>query len=85
MGPALKPHGLSPGDCDHAIGDVNDTIAVRRALHDCEAVIHAGSAYSYALPLVQAEMIARSMQAAGAPVVITYPGGVWGPPRPVLG
>jgi nucleoside-diphosphate-sugar epimerase len=85
MGPALKPHGLSPGDCDHAIGDVNDTAAVRRALHDCEAVIHAGSAYSYALPLVQAEMIARSMQAAGAPVVITYPGGVWGPHDPYWG
>ena len=148
IGPALKPHGLSPGDCEHAVGDVTDSAAVRRALHDCEAVIHAGSAYSYALPFwrssalmktnvdgtanvlraahemrmdpivyvssswaivqstptvvtevtppgnppdaypqskVRAEMIARSLQAAGAPVVITYPGGVWGPHDPHWG
>ena len=34
---------------------------------------------------VRAEQIARAMQAAGAPVVITYPGGVWGPHDPHWG
>src|SRR5215510_1009584 len=148
IGPALKPHGLTPGDCEHAVGDVNDDAAIRRALHGCEGVIHAGSAYTYALPFwrtsalmktnvdgtanvlraahemrmdpivyvssswaliqsepvvvtedtppgdppdaypqskVRAERIARSLQAAGAPVVITYPGGVWGPHDPHWG
>lgn len=148
IGPALKPHGLSPGDCEHTVGDVNDTAAIHRALHGCEAVIHAGSAYTYAEPLwrssalmrtnvsgtanvlraaherrldpivyvssswtivqskpavvseatppgnppdayprskVRAERIARRMQAEGAPVVITYPGGVWGPNDPNWG
>ena len=148
IGPALKPHGLSPSDCEHTVGDVNDTAAISRALHGCEAVIHAGSAYTYALPFwrssalmktnvngtanvlraahqkrmdpivyvssswaivqskptvvneetppgnppdayprskMRAERIARRMQAEGAPVVITYPGGVWGPHDPHWG
>ena len=37
IGPALKPHGLSPGDCEHTVGDVNDTAAINRALDGCEA------------------------------------------------
>lgn len=148
IGPALSPHGLSPGAIEHAVGDVNDASAVRRALNDCDAVIHAGSAYAYALPFwrsssllktnvdgtatvlraahemkkdpivyvssswalvqpqpavlteetppdhppeayprskVQAEVIARTMQADGVPIVITYPGGVWGPHDPHWG
>jgi len=60
MGPALKPHGLSPGDCEHAVGDVNDTAAIRRALHDCEAVIHAGSAYAYALPFWRSSALMKT-------------------------
>lgn len=149
IAPALKPHGLTPADVDHVIGDVNDGASVRRALEGCEAVVHAGSAYVYALPFwkssslmttnvegtsnvlrlahsmgmdpivhvsslwaivqsglsavlteetppgdppdpyprskVLAERIARDMQAAGAPIVITYPGGVWGPHDPHWG
>jgi nucleoside-diphosphate-sugar epimerase len=148
VAPALEPHGLSPSDCEYAVADVNDAAAIRRGLEGCEAVIHAGSAYTYALPFwraaeliktnvrgtgnvlqtahemhldpivyvssswailqsrpttltettppghppdaypqskAQAEVIARNMQAAGAPIVITYPGGVWGPHDPHWG
>lgn len=148
IAPALQPHALSAGDCDHAVGEVTDTMAVRRALEGCEAVIHAGAAYTYALPFwrsralintnvngtatvlraahemhmdpivhvssswailqskptvlseesppgqppdayprskAQAELIARDLQAKGAPVVITYPGGLWGPFDPRWG
>jgi nucleoside-diphosphate-sugar epimerase len=31
------------------------------------------------------ELVARELQAAGAPVTITYPGGVWGPNDPNMG
>lgn len=34
---------------------------------------------------VQAERVARTLQAGGAPVVITYPAGVWGPHDPYWG
>lgn len=34
---------------------------------------------------VQAERVARALQADGAPVVITYPAGVWGPHDPYWG
>ena len=40
---------------------------------------------SYARSKVDAERVARTMQDEGAPVVITYPGGVWGPHDPTLG
>ena len=36
----------------------------------------------YARSKADAERTARAMQADGAPVVITYPGAVWGPERP---
>ena len=146
--PALKPHGLSPGDFEHATGDVNDIQSVRRALEGCDAVIHAGSAYVFNLPFwkssalmktnvegtanvlrtahemgldpivyvstswvilqskpvviseespignppdaypqskVRAELVARELQAAGAPVVTTYLGMTWGPHDPHWG
>jgi dihydroflavonol-4-reductase len=40
---------------------------------------------SYARSKVDAERLARAMQDEGAPVVITYPGGVWGPNDPTQG
>ncbi len=146
--PALKPHGLSSADVEHAVGDVNDVDSVRAALEGCEAVVHAGSAFTNNLPFwkssslmqtnvggtrnvlrtahelgldpivyvssvwaiiqskptvltddmpvsdppepyprskVEAELIARELQDAGASVVITYPGGVWGPHDPYWG
>jgi nucleoside-diphosphate-sugar epimerase len=40
---------------------------------------------SYARSKVDAERVARALQDDGAPVVITYPGGVWGPHDPTQG
>jgi UDP-glucose 4-epimerase len=40
---------------------------------------------SYARSKVDAERVARALQDEGAPVVITYPGGVWGPLDPTQG
>jgi nucleoside-diphosphate-sugar epimerase len=40
---------------------------------------------SYARSKVDAERMARAFQDEGAPVVITYPGGVWGPNDPTMG
>jgi dihydroflavonol-4-reductase len=148
MEPALKPHGISVSDVEHATGDVTDLASVKSALEGCDAVVHAGSAYAYNLPfwkssslmktnvegtanvlrtahemgldpivqvssilsIVQkaptvltedapvshppgaysrskaaSESLAREMQEAGAPVVITYPGAVWGPYDPHWG
>lgn len=39
----------------------------------------------YARSKADAERVARAMQADGAPVVITYPGAVWGPDDPTRG
>ncbi len=39
----------------------------------------------YARSKAAAERIARRLQTAGAPLVIFYPGGVWGPHHPSLG
>ena len=39
----------------------------------------------YARSKADAERVARAMQADGAPVVITYPGAVWGPNDPTRG
>lgn len=40
---------------------------------------------AYSKSKAAAEHVARSFQAGGAPVVITYPGSVWGPHDPYLG
>jgi nucleoside-diphosphate-sugar epimerase len=39
----------------------------------------------YASSKAGGEVAARELQAAGGPVVITYPGGIWGPHDPNLG
>lgn len=39
----------------------------------------------YGRSKAKAEQVARRLQDEGAPVVITYPGGVWGPHDPYLG
>jgi nucleoside-diphosphate-sugar epimerase len=140
---ALDPLGVEPPE--HAVGDVTDAEAVRRALDGCDAVLHAANVYSfdvrdvrrmqqdnrrgteivltsaqqlgldpivhvssyvallpsagplradsplgqpkvpYARSKVETERIARDLQQAGAPVVITRPGMVWGPHDPHLG
>ena len=43
------------------------------------------SAELYAGSKAGGELVARQLQADGAPIVITYPGGVWGPYDPNLG
>ena len=40
---------------------------------------------TYARSKADAERVARALQADGAPVVITYPGAVWGPDDPTRG
>jgi nucleoside-diphosphate-sugar epimerase len=40
---------------------------------------------AYNISKAETEQVARDMQSAGAPVVITYPGMVWGPHDPHLG
>lgn len=39
----------------------------------------------YAKSKRDSELVARGLQAKGSPVIITYPGGVWGPEDPYLG
>jgi dihydroflavonol-4-reductase len=140
---ALDPLGVQPPE--HAVGDVTDAEAVRRALEGCDAVLHAANVFSfdvrdvvrmqqdnrrgtevvlgtaqelgldpivhvssyvallpsegtlrpdspvgepnvpYAHSKAESERIARDLQQAGAPVVITRPGMVWGPHDPHLG
>lgn len=42
-------------------------------------------ALPYSRSKAEAERVARALQAGGAPLVITYPGGVWGPGDPYAG
>jgi nucleoside-diphosphate-sugar epimerase len=140
---ALDPLGVEAPK--HAVGDVTDAEAVRRALEGCDAVLHAANVFSfdvrdvarmqqanrrgtevvlttaqqlgldpivhvssyvallpsdgplrpdsplgepkvpYARSKVETERVARDLQRAGAPVVITRLGMVWGPNDPHLG
>jgi nucleoside-diphosphate-sugar epimerase len=143
---AVAPLGLEAGDLEAVVGDVTDPAAVEQAVRGCEAMVHAGSVYSFdgrdagrirqvnvrgtdlvlgvahragLDPIVyvssfvallppngrtltpdspvghppgpylgskaEAERVARRYQQAGAPVVITYPGGVLGLHDPHLG
>ena len=54
-----------------------------RVLSTDDEVGHATS--PYARSKAEAERFARRLQADGAPVVITYPGGIWGPDDPTRG
>jgi dihydroflavonol-4-reductase len=40
---------------------------------------------AYSRSKAESELVARQLQAEGAPVTIVYPGGIWGPQAPVLG
>jgi dihydroflavonol-4-reductase len=44
---ALTPLDLQLPDLDTMVGDVTDPAAVDQAVRDCEAVVHAGSVYSF--------------------------------------
>jgi dihydroflavonol-4-reductase len=44
---ALTPLGLQAADLDTMAGDVTDPAAVEQAVRDCEAVVHAGSVFSF--------------------------------------
>jgi dihydroflavonol-4-reductase len=46
VAPAVAPLGLRPSDLDTIVGDVTDPAAVEEAVRGCEAVVHAGSAFS---------------------------------------
>jgi dihydroflavonol-4-reductase len=43
------------------------------------------SPYPYATSKRESDLVARALQERGAPVVITYPSGVWGPHDPAAG
>jgi dihydroflavonol-4-reductase len=44
---ALGPLGLQPADLETMVGDVTDAAAVDQAVRGCQAVVHAGSVYSF--------------------------------------
>jgi dihydroflavonol-4-reductase len=47
VAPAVAPLGLQAADLDTVVGDVTDPEAVQRAVQGCQAVVHAGSVYSF--------------------------------------
>ena len=47
VAPALVPLGLQAANLDTMVGDVTDAAAVDQAVRGCEAVVHAGSVYSF--------------------------------------
>jgi dihydroflavonol-4-reductase len=47
VAPAVAPLGLQAADLDIAVGDVTDPEAVQRAVQGCQAVVYAGSVYSF--------------------------------------
>lgn len=63
---------------------VSSVVALARKTHDAltEDSAPGKPVGAYAISKLRQEVFARSLQASGAPVVITYPGAVWGPHDP---